>query len=260
MELIIVIGVGVVVVVAVVALVVRGARSRSARSDWLGELSEIRRSSLGDDEEVTGALEAVSIDEDPPGEATPAAEEEAGEQDPDPSPVPTPSPATPLRTITDAGTLFDEYEWPGFATLRVDATDPRGLRVLADDGSSSRRIVVDLRRGVLWFRNTSDGAPTDGSASCSARIPGGWVVADADLLVLADPTGWSYVMCLRGTLTIRLDTSGDRVGLTAGQVGRVRAGTADHDVVDVGVSAILSEDVVRRQRRLDHAHETRPMP
>lgn len=49
----------VLVVGALIVIVVSLFRSRSARTDWLGELSDIRRSSLGDDDEVTGALEAI---------------------------------------------------------------------------------------------------------------------------------------------------------------------------------------------------------
>ena len=55
--------IGVVIVVGGIAAgVVSGYRSRAAKSDWLGELSDIRRSSLGDDEEVTGALEAIHVE------------------------------------------------------------------------------------------------------------------------------------------------------------------------------------------------------
>jgi hypothetical protein len=57
--------IGAIVVVGGIAMaVVGGYRSRSAKSDWLGELSDIRRSSLGDDEEVTGALEAIHVGDD----------------------------------------------------------------------------------------------------------------------------------------------------------------------------------------------------
>ena len=49
---------------ALVAGVVTALRSREAKSDWLGELSDIRRTSLGDDEEVTGAIAAIPYDDE----------------------------------------------------------------------------------------------------------------------------------------------------------------------------------------------------
>lgn len=242
--------VGLVIVVVVVVLVVRSVRSRSARSDWLGELSEIRRSSLGDDEEVTGALQAISVDDDP---AT-SDDEPVDAVDPDgdsggePPDGPLLEPRSPVRTVTDAGTLFDEYEWPGTAQLRVDATDPRGLRVLADDRGRSCRVAVDLPRGVLWFGSEADPEVT---VSCTVRVPGGWVVAEGRLLVLADEGGWSYAMCLDGRAAVRPDASETRTPMVPGQIARIRAGTSDHDVVAVGPDALESEGLVRRQRRLD---------
>ena len=57
--------VGIVLVVgAAVITVLTLFRSRVARSEWLGELDDIRRTSLGDTDEVTGAMQAVGPKED----------------------------------------------------------------------------------------------------------------------------------------------------------------------------------------------------
>ncbi len=232
MPLEIVIGVVVIVVVIVVVLGVRAVRSRSERSDWIGELSEIRRSSLGDDEEVTGALEAVTIvdraDEETAGGAVAVTD-------------------APTRTVEDAGTVFHEYVWPGLGRLRVDATDERGLRVLVDDVDVPSRLAADLPRGMLWFRSLGTGV----SGSCSVRTPAGWVMARGDLLIVASDVDWTYVMCLDGEATIRFGGDGPRSTMVTGQIGRIRVGSNDHDIVDVGADALESEGAVRRQRRLD---------
>ncbi len=230
--------IGIVVIALVVLvsllLVVRAARSRSERSDWLGELSEIRRSSLGDDEEVTGALEAVSVAAD---------DESDGARRREPVSVT----ASPTRKTTDSGTVFHEYLWPDHGALRIDATELRGLRVIVDDVDAPGQLMVDLPRGVLWFRSE----PSDARRACSVRTAAGWVLAAGDLLVLAADDDWSYVMCLGGEVTLRFEVGGGRATMTAGQIGRIRVGSADHDIVDVGAAALESEALVRRQRRLD---------
>lgn len=282
MQLAIVIVVVVVVLAAVVLFATRTWRSRTERTDWIGELSEIRRSSLGDDEEVTGAIEAVTIVDGEPSAATsgdgtatdegavdPATDdvehsgppadavEDSGGRDPeqtraDGSDAPSVAPHTvtdrPTRTVTDAGTLFNEYGTVESSRLRVEITDPAALRVVTTgpdrDGGTS--FAVDLPRGVLWFR-------AHGAGACSVRLHSGWVIADGVLAVLADDPGWSYVMCVEGTASIRSRSGGSPVRLTAGQIGRMRVGEPVVDLVDLGVEAIGSEGVVRRQRRLDTA-------
>ncbi|HET8929049.1 MAG TPA: hypothetical protein VFN21_00185 [Acidimicrobiales bacterium] len=241
MELPILIGIVVIGVVVLVLIVlgVRAARSRTERTDWLGELSEIRRSSLGDDEEVTGALEAVSVIDDESDEH----DDPGADQGADRLQVV----GEPTRTVIDAGTVFNEYDWPGFGVLRVDATEPRGLRVMVDDADTPSSIVADLPGGVLWFRSLRGDTPR----SCSVRTSAGWVLARGDVLVLSGDDGWSYVMCLTGEATLRSDAEGSRSAMTAGQIGRIRVGAAEHDLVDVGVAGLESEGVVRRQRRLD---------
>lgn len=322
MVLFIVIAVVVVAVAALVVLVVRGVRNRSERDDWLGELSEIRRDSLGDDEEVTGALEAVVVEAGEPVElgervesgesgidsADPVdvlaeregaerevaegevavgetAEEPFGQLDEKPGEVPDVVPnhaeavapivatGAPARTITDAGTLFDEYDWPGFATLRVDVTEPRGIRVILDlhlgtetgqmaqeslevatgapGGEIPGEVMVDLPRGVLWFHPEQP----DSDATCSVRIPGGWVRTRGSTAVLISED-WCFVMCVSGTASIRPAVVGedgvDRVALAGGQLARLGVGDlAGCDVVDVGVDVLESDGVIRRQRRLD---------
>lgn len=237
MELPLLIGIVVigVVVLVLVVLGVRAARSRTERTDWLGELSEIRRSSLGDDEEVTGAMEAVSVIDD-------EVDDRADDADTSLHIV-----AEPTRTVTDAGTAFNEYDWPRFGLLRVEATEPRGLRIMVDDGDDPEGIVVDLPRGVLWFRSR----PGDTRRACTARTPAGWVLARGDLLILSGDDDWSYVMCLTGEATLRSDADGSRSAMTAGQIGRMRPGSVEHDIVDVGATGLEGEGVVRRQRRLD---------
>ena len=57
--------VGIVLVVGAAAITVLTLfRSRVARSEWLGELDDIRRTSLGGTDEVTGAMQAVGAKED----------------------------------------------------------------------------------------------------------------------------------------------------------------------------------------------------
>jgi hypothetical protein len=158
--------------------------------------------------------------------------------------TPVPVTAAPTRTVTDAGTTFHEYAWPGSGLLRVEATDPRGLRVMVDDVDAPARLVAALPRGVLWFRSET-------STPCSVRTPAGWVMARGDLLIVASDADWTYVMCLDGTASIRFDGDGSRADMRGGQIGRIRFGTDDHDIVDVGAEALESEGAVRRQRRLD---------
>ncbi len=254
MQLAIVIAVAVIVIALAVVLVVRGARTRSARSDWIGELSEIRRSSLGDDEEVTGAMEAVTIVDDPPtepdaGTTGDGADSATPAPDPDDTVAARPVTDQPVRTIDDAGTRFNEYGGPDASRLRVELTGATGLRVVATTGSDDDSFAVDLPQGILWFHTASKG-PASG---CSVRIPAGWVTADGVLAVLADEQGWSYAMCIGGTASVRSRAGGNAVRLVAGQIGRVRVGHPGVDLVEVGVDALESEGIVRRQRRLDTA-------
>lgn len=278
--------IGVVVMLAlivVVVLSVRAARSRSERSDWLGELSDIRRSSLGDDEEVTGALDAVAIVDDgdgafadPDGGSTgpgvdrdvagvePVTDDAGGAIDVDDADGPTDVDAsaemldgarsdpvavtdTPHAAVDDAGSRFHEYTWPDRCDLRVDVTDARGLRIMADTPDAPGRLVIDLPRGTLWFRSQVADAPT----TCLVRTPGGWVFADGALLIVASETDWTYVMCLEGSGSIRIDGDQPRATMTRGQIARLRSGTGEHEVLDVGDDALESEGAVRRQRRLD---------
>jgi hypothetical protein len=274
--------IGAIVVVGGIAMaVVGGYRSRSAKSDWLGELSDIRRSSLGDDEEVTGALEAIHVGDDeatdedtPPDEQEPVIEVAAW---PEPEPEPEPeSPAeaapafadaaersssaatvpnlhsvtdAPDRTVEDGGAVFREYDRPGSSLLRIEATDPDGLRVLVG-GSDEHRATcaVDLRRGVLWHLAAQNVI----AEACSIRTPAGWVTTTGTMLVMVDATGWSYAMCLDGVATVEVSAEGHQARLEAGQIGRGRNGTVGFELADVGVDALESEGAVRRQRRLDH--------
>ncbi|MBS1848936.1 MAG: hypothetical protein JST73_11730 [Actinobacteria bacterium] len=297
----------VVVVAAAVAFAIRAVRSRSARTDWLGELDEIRRASLGDDEEVTGALEAVIVDdadsddwpdsepsvEDPEpvededdadadgdADAHTDGTDEDGDADPDGAaaasddgvieatrdaastdvetdvPRPTPKPVvvtgTPTRTVTDAGSLFNEYQWSGSGLVRVETTNPTGLRVVAtevvgdgDDGAARTDFAVDLPRGTLWLRS-GPGNPT-----CAVRTSGAWISASGVFLVVASEDEWTYVMCLEGEGTIQPHGNGRRETLHAGQLGRVRPDSDGCDVIETGIDALESEGAVRRQRRLD---------
>lgn len=349
MQLAIVIVVIVVVITVAVVFVVRAVRSRSERSDWIGELSEIRRSSLGDDEEVTGAIEAVTVVEDRPGtlpgpasgasgptgtggrpavsevpavvteaasvvdapegdapgtdgsgsegsevdasgtdgsdgdlaeaeapdaavarterDEPPGDPSEAGDPDPAPDADPPgesrpgsdgPRPGEPVvchptRTVDDAGTTFHEYGTSDDARLRIEVTDPDRSRVVTT-GDTEAAFAVDLPGGVLWFR--SDTATEE----CSIRIPAGWVTATGAAAVLADEQDWSYVMCLGGTASIRSRNGGPAVRLTAGQIGRLRPGESNVDLVEVGVEALESEGLVRRQRRLDAAGQPDAAP
>lgn len=307
MRLAIGIAIIVVAVAAIVLVAVRSRRSRSERSDWLGELSEIRRSSLGDDEEVTGAIEAVtirdaaSIDErdatagDDGGpvvpeagpvddQGVPASSEDAGpvEVTPEPGVDPDGDPAgepggdddpvdadaeavddadataltiDPTRTVSDAGTLFNEYDTGGDGRVRIQVTDPGGLRVvrIATSDDHGPGVAIDLRRGVLWFHAGAT-APRIG---CSVRVPAGWVTADGLVAILAEDEGWSYVMCLAGTASIRSRSADAPLRLVAGQIGRLHEAVSEVDVVDVGVEALESEGMVRRQRRLDAARDER---
>lgn len=318
MRLAIVIVVIVIVVIVVVLAALRTARSRSERSDWLGELSEIRRASLGDDQEVTGAIEAVTIVEDPTTVKDPTTVDDPSTvDDPDgvsatrdpaddpsgagaseavePGDIPVPGrpgtdgldgppgettepvvadpavtdPVTddaeattahavrsvthsPTRTVSDAGTLFNEYEGDAGSLLRVEVTDPNGLRVMATGSGAAGdpTFAVDLHRGVLWFRSAPGGG-------VSVRVPAGWARADGVVAIVGDDRGWSYVMCIDGTVSLRSRAGGGPVELSGGRIGRLRVGESVIDVVEVGSGAIESEGVVRRQRRLDGAAEAR---
>lgn len=248
----------VVVAVVVVALVARRAvRSRSARTDWLGELSEIRRSSLGDDEEeVTGVLRVVTVDEsgDPVGSRPSAASEPEPEPEPEPE-GPVAVTDRPDRVVTDADTTFMEYHLDAFGALRVTADPGPGLRIMVDHPRRTQHLMVDLPGGTLWFRSATQVSPSP----CSIRTPAGWVMGRGDLLVLADAQDWCYVMCLQGEATIRLFANDTRAAIGRGRIGRFRAGSAVFDVVEVGADALESESAVRRQRRLDghDSEETR---
>lgn len=248
MQIAILIVVVLIVVVLVFLGIRRARRSRSAKEDWLGELSEIRRSSLGDDEEVTGVIEAVSVTTE-------------ADSAPPPETASTSLTDAPTREVRDAGTVFNEYAWPGFALLRVDVTDPHGLRVIADmsgpDGASdaeARRpdqvpdqVMVDLPRGLAWFRSEPAGVSRD----CTIRTPAAWVAVRGVALVVASDDDWCYVMCLDGEVTVRRHSGGDRVKVGSGGIARFRL---DHDTVEVtevGIAALESEGVLRRQRRLD---------
>jgi hypothetical protein len=259
----------IVVVGGIVLAVVGGYRSRSAKSDWLGELSDIRRSSLGDDEEVTGALEAIHVDDDEVGDDEVEAED-APIDDQEPVvevaawPEPDSSASTvsnlhsvtdsPDRTVEDAGAVFREYDRPGSSLLRIEATDPDGLRVLVGGSDESRATcAVDLRRGVLWHLAAQNVVVE----ACSIRTPAGWVTTTGTMLVMVDATGWSYAMCLDGVATVEVSAEGHQARLEAGQIGRGRNGTVGFEVADVGVDALESEGAVRRQRRLDHTSSFR---
>lgn len=287
---VIVIVVAAVAVAVVILMSVRALRSRSARSDWIGELSEIRRSSLGDDQEVTGALETVKViaddafagepvvdspsepradsqpgserDSEPGPEVDPESErdrvpdsepdladgsERYAEADSDVEPEPSPVSVTdaPRRTVTDAGTLFNEYDWPGFGMLRVEATDPLGLRVLLDAASSENQVLVDLPRGVAWFRSP----PSRNGDSCTVRTPDGWVTGRGTLLVLVDSADLAYAMCLEGDASARSARGGRWTAFGAGSIARISSDEVG--VIDLEPSVLEGEDVVRRQRRLD---------
>lgn len=244
MQIAILIVVALIVIVLVVLGIIRARRSRSARSDWLGELSEIRRSSLGDDEEVTGVIEAVSVIAEP-------------ESAPPPAVASTSLTDAPTREVRDAGTVFNEYAWPDFALLRVDVTEPHGLRVIADmsdpaggtDPEAQRpdQVMVDLPRGLAWFRSEPPGV----ARNCTVRTPAAWVAVRGVALVVASDDDWCYAMCVDGEVTVRRHSGGERVTVGAGGIARFQL---DHDtveVIDVGIAALESEGVLRRQRRLD---------
>jgi hypothetical protein len=317
--------VAVVVVVALGFALTAAMRNRSAKSEWIGELSDIRMSSLGDDDEVTGALEAINVDDDhdldPDGEPAdaapvegapvedapvegapdvPAVDASTGEtvQPPATSPLEDPAadfreevsdpvvdsaaeepaaepptedsdrfadetaeseatstvsdlrPVTnmPDRTVDDAGVVFYEYDRPDGALLRIEATDPTGLRVLVGQTDTRRATcAVDLPRGVLWHRGASGAV----SEACSIRTPSGWVTTTGTLLVLVDATGWTYAMCLSGVATAECLPDGAQRRLATGEIGRGRVGTVGFEITTVGPDALESEGAVRRQRRLD---------
>ena len=227
MPVAIVICIVVIVVAGAVSLIVRAARSRSEKSDWLGELSEIRRSSLGDDEEVTGALEAVTVMDEP----VPTDEPELNDD-------------LVRRTVSDEGTTFDEMSWHDGGLLRVEVRDDSSPRVVL--GQEGAQVAVGITAGICWNR------PPEGSPDrrIVIRLPGGWVTPAGGVLILASKADWNFVMCLEGNASIRLDEGG-RVALQAGQVARLRAGTSDHDIVDAGIKALEAEAAVQRQRGMD---------
>ncbi len=237
----------VIVLVAIVAVVMSARRSRSARSDWLGELSEIRRSSLGDDEEVTGALEVISVD-DPQGAGATGNDDPAPEAADD-RPV---EKDDPDATLLDAGATFWEWNRDVAGFLRVEATDPRGLRVLSGVDGTGAGYAVSLPRGVLWHRSASP----DSGASCSIRTPAGWIVTTGLVAILIDETEATYVLCLAGEATVRTDAGRARV--KRGQIGRVVDAASAVQIADVGVDALESDSIVRRQRRLDSARSASP--
>jgi hypothetical protein len=196
--------------------------------------------------QVTGALVAVTVVAGAADEPDGDTGDDAGD-DRMAAEGPVPVTDAPTATFEDAGTVFHEYTWPGLGRLRVDATDERGVRVMVDAVDAPTRLAADLPRGVLWFR--SDGSKA--STTCSVRTPAGWVMARGDLLIVASDVDWTYVMCLDGEATIRFGGDGPRSAMVSGQIGRIRAGSNDHDILDVGADALESEGAVRRQRRLD---------
>ena len=255
----------VVVVLAAVTAVVLLRRSRSARSVWLGELSEIRRSSLGGEDEVTGALDAIDDhsssaddrDEEPVdgggdgGEGEPVADSARDGEATDAS-VPSLLEVTgdPDRTISEAGTTFAEYDRGDSGILRVQQSAADGLRVFVTDSAGPTRCAVRLPRGILWFH---DPESVD-QFTCTVRTSAGWVAANGTLFVLVEPR-WTYVMCLAGSAAVHGPEVVGRVTLKAGQVGRFHADSTGPEVAVVGVDALESEGVIRRQRRLDRTEE-----
>ncbi len=254
----------VVVVLAAVTAVVLLRRSRSARSVWLGELSEIRRSSLGGEDEVTGALDAIDDhsssaddrDEEPVdggvgGEGEPVADSARDGEATDAS-VPSLLEVTgdPDRTISDAGTTFTEYDRGDGGVLRVQQAAVGGLRVFVTDSGGPTRCAVRLPRGTLWFH---DPESVD-QFTCTVRTSAVWVAANGTLFVLVEPR-WTYVMCLAGSAAVHGSEVVGRVTLQAGQVGRFHPDSTDPEVALVGVDALESEGVIRRQRRLDRTEE-----
>ncbi len=258
---------GLIAVIAAVAVaVVNGARSRSAKSDWLDELDEIRLSSLGDDQEVTGALHAVPAevalapdfdhgDEHPsdrdgePGQNEVELEPtkvvvEAEESIQEESASPLRREAANVQPIErdDAGMLFHEYAWDETCLLRVDATNPEGLRVVANADDSGGVCTVDLPRGSLWHRGPND-------AKFSVQTTDGLIQGFGTCAVAVDEN-WTFAICLEGEMSLRhLGT--DEVDLAAGCIGRMGHDDAQVQVMNAGFDALEDQDIVKRHRRLD---------
>ncbi len=119
--------------------------------------------------------------------------------------------------------------------IRVEATDPDGLRVLVPTAAATTATCgVDLPRGVLWHL-AAEGAVAE---ACSIRTPSGWVTTTGTLLVLVDGTGWTYAMCLDGVATVERRAEGDQRRLCAGEIGRGKVGTTGFEIARVGVDAV----------------------
>lgn len=254
------------VLAAVVVAVVNGVRSRSAKSDWLDELDEIRLSSLGDDQEVTGALHAVPAEvalapdiaqiDEPPSDIRTEFGQHAEEVEPisadveDETSLQEDSASSPGRDTAsvelterdDGGILFYEYTWDESCLLRVEATNPEGLRVVVNIDETDEICSIELPRGNLWHRGPDD-------AKFSVQTTDGSIQGLGTCAVAVDES-WTFALCLEGEMILRRDGTGP-VDVVAGCIGRMGHDDAQVQVMNVGLNALEDQDIVKRHRRLD---------